>query len=199
MLTLVDISQWNGIVDFGQLKAQGVTGVYVKISQGVNSFDKNVKANAVGARLANMGLGYYHFATTNISNVVADATAEALDVFNQTKGLPAPTMKSVLDIETNDIKLTPQDCLTWIRTYVAVRKNQGFDTRLYSGLSWLNTNLPIGHELGYLSLWLAEYNNWSSPQLPHGWNDWDIWQYSATGKLNGIQGNVDLNRSKVQV
>ncbi|CCM10306.1 Lysozyme M1 [Cardinium endosymbiont cEper1 of Encarsia pergandiella] len=49
-------------------------------------------------------------------------------------------------------------------------------------------------------LWIARYRSTppSSNELPNGWQEWKIWQYSSTGSVPGIQGNVDLNKMQLQ-
>jgi GH25 family lysozyme M1 (1,4-beta-N-acetylmuramidase) len=70
---------------------------------------------------------------------------------------------------------------------------------LYSYTSFLDANLPKYHKLGGVKLWIAAYVNKPKPMLPRGWDKYHIWQYSAKGKIKGILGDCDLNKTLVPI
>lgn len=192
----IDVSSYQGTIDWTKVKTDFV---YIKLSQGVRSHDPRVNEYANGAHQAGIKFGYYHFSTVNSTDVIADASAEVIDVIAHLKTLPSPTLAFVLDIETNEIELTQEQIQLWINTFITGMEHHGYKVILYSGLSWLNTNLPQNHNLGNVPLWLAEYTKAANPILPRGWKDYTIWQYSSEGHVMGIQGKVDLNHAKVLI
>lgn len=61
---------------------------------------------------------------------------------------------------------------------------------IYTGNSFAG-NFDMG--LSGYDLWIARYSNTKVPDDQPAWKTWDIWQYSDSGKVPGIAGNVDLN------
>lgn len=190
---IIDISSYQKINDWAKVKQTvGLEGIYIKACEGINAPDKGLKEKADAALAAGIPFGFYHFATLNNLNVEADAASEANFLYNVTKdfktGLPL-----VLDIERNDIKLTPPQVLKYIQTFFSTLAGHGVaDIVLYSYTPFLNANLPDTHGLGSHKLWLAAYT--PKPILPRGWANIWLWQYTQKGFINGIAGNVDLSK-----
>ncbi len=194
---IIDISSYQGIVDwltFSEWNAKQsdpVKGVYIKASQGVNGQDKLALINARGAAKIGLPIGYYHFATLNKADVVADALSEASDFQAQLRNLPAAQLPPAIDIETDELSLDPFQVLLWVQTW---RKNLT-NSIIYSGPYFLNQHLPPGHGLGSMGLWVAHYGT-EHPLIPNGWSTYYLHQYTDKGVIGGIKGNVDLSRTK---
>lgn len=192
---IIDVSSyqgninWQDLEDWNHKSSDPITGVYIKISQGINSHDPKAYINAQGAKDKHLDFGYYHFATLNKSDVVADATAEANDVLAQLKTLPPANMSLALDIETDELNLPADQVLAWINKFRSFFPS----IVLYSGPYFLNQHLPPQHGLGTIPLWLAEYTT-GKPLLPQGWSSYWLHQYSDKGQVGGIVGNVDVSR-----
>lgn len=191
---IIDVSKWQGKIDWNTVKIKNplITGVYIKSSEGIGYSDPNFLYNAEGAIKAGFKVGFYHFASLNDHNEVGDATKEANYfsslIKNFDKHLP-----TVLDIETNLSALSKDEVITWIITFFAILRNNNItDYSLYSYGPFLNENLPVGHKLGNVPLWIANYT--PSIILPHGWDKYWLWQYTQDGFVAGINGKVDLNR-----
>ena len=196
---IIDLSANNGIVNWALVKTnpERITGVICKVNEGNGSayVDKQLSANAKGAVMNGYSLGYYHFATLNNAvNVMDDAKAEANFFLDSLHGLPLPNMPYILDIETNKANLTPAQVEIWINTFFDTLQARTINNVcIYSYADFLNRNLPAVHNLGTkYRLWLAGYT--AQPILPKGWGKADMWQYSATGKVLGINGNVDCSK-----
>jgi GH25 family lysozyme M1 (1,4-beta-N-acetylmuramidase) len=90
--------------------------------------------------------------------------------------------------------------LEWINTFFNEMKKLGYSNLiLYSYTPFLDSNLPPNHGLGNIHLWLAAYVSASQPKLPKGWSSYFIWQKSAKGNVTGINGNVDMNITRVPI
>lgn len=193
----IDVSHHNALVQWDEVAKdpQQIGYVFIKATEGQNYVDSALKFNATEARKAGLKIGYYHFATLNTSNVVEDATAEARFFISTILKCPAPDMPLVLDIESNKANVPASFVELWIKTFFAELEKLGYkDYLLYSYTPFLNANLPAGHSLGHIRLWLAAYVNTSTPRLPIGWASYYIWQYSAMGKIAGIKAYCDLNK-----
>ena len=163
--------------------------------------DKTTPKNAAAAVKAGIPIGYYHFATlgnANPLNPCADSAAEAGFFLRKLSGLPpsSQTMPPMLDLESEKVLLSPQQVGLWVSSFaISVLNNNKFKTvGIYSGKYWLDEHLPPGHSFGRWPLWLAQYTDATVPQLPVGWKDWFLWQYTDKGKVDGITGPVDLSR-----
>jgi len=191
----IDVSHFQGTIDWSLAKS-AIDFAYIKCSEGQSSVDSMFMINAINANKAGVKIGYYHFATLNSDDVIGDAKAEAGFFVSNVKKAPAPSLPLVLDIELNKANLDKDEVLSWINTFFKELEVYGYkDSVLYSYTPFLNANLPRTHDLGNRRLWLAAYVNKQFPQLPIGWKDYWLWQYSAKGSISGITTPVDLNKS----
>ena len=76
-------------------------------------------------------------------------------------------------------------------------QEQGIAVILYSYKNFLDVNTsPV---FGSYPIWIAAYLNTpetSLPKIPNGWNDWQIWQFTEKGQIDGYTGELDLNMMK---
>ena len=205
-MTGIDCSANNGIIDWGMVKSNpsfSCQFVYLKCSEGVGYNDPQRALNSQNAKVAGIKIGYYHFASLNSLDIIKDSTDEANYFMKSMSILPKADLPPVLDIETNKIGLKKEDVLLWINNFIKTMRKSYPTVILYSYKPFLDENLPTGHGLGSIPLWIAQYpNNYtenSHPNLPDGWNDWYMWQYSSKGQIDGIKTNVDLNKIKTSL
>lgn len=195
----IDISHYQGKPNFKAMAADPNKPdfVYIKATQGTGYIDPNCKANAGEAVKQGFRVGYYHYATLNSENAIRDARDEATAFIQAIKSLPAYSMPPALDIEENKAHLSKEHVRQWINSSLSELAVNGFrDYLIYSYTPFLNENLAADHGFGAVKLWIAHYTSNSKPSLPHGWNHYHIWQYSAKGRIAGITGDVDMNRTQ---
>lgn len=190
----IDVSHWQGAINWPAVKAAGKRYVFIKASEGTTYVDTSFTANWRGAKDAGLLRGAYHF-----FRPLQDAMRQA-DLFCRTVSLEATDLPPVLDLEVNE-NLTAAKVIQ--RTEVWCREVQNRTGRrpiLYSGIYFLNTffQVPSGGPPAWskdLVLWIANYLGPAAtqPYMPKGWSKWTFWQHSASGKVNGISGNVDLD------
>jgi lysozyme len=81
---------------------------------------------------------------------------------------------------------------TQLRDFLGLIEGRyGVKPILYSGLSFAAAQLQ---GFGDYPLWLAEYTSAPMPRIPGGWKTWTFWQYSQDGRIDGVDGAVDLDR-----
>lgn len=192
----IDVSRWQGKIDFTKVQSSGVRFVIVKATEGRLYTDAAYARNKAAALSAKLAFTAYHFAHPD--RTLGDARREA-DHFLAVAGLHHGMLAPVLDLETAGT-LRGAALQRWVQTWLArvtvrlgvhpiIYTNPGF-WRAYMGDSrWYADH-------GYTVLWIA---NWrvSAPGLPaSGWggHSWGIWQYSDCGHVSGISGCVDLDR-----
>ncbi len=188
---IIDISKFQNKISWPLVK---VDGIYIKATEGVGYVDEMFKSHVIGANSINVKIGFYHFATLNSKDVLADSAAEATAFYNAIKGIGVG-LPYVLDIEKNPIGLSKQEVVTWIHNFFLTLHLRGInDVCLYSYTSFLNENLTPDHGMGDIKLWIAQYSKQSAPTLPMGWKTAWLWQFASNGVVPGIVGNVDESK-----
>jgi len=192
----VDVSHWQPKIDWVKVKKSGISFAYMKVSEGVNLIARDAKKQATGAKAVGLPIGYYHFASLNDPNVVADADREAKFFSSLMKDLPKADLMPVLDLEVNKSNLSPALVQRWISEFLVEMASQGHDkVMLYSYTPFLDENLPNNHIFGNIPLWIAQYRNVEYPKMPKGWTSYTMWQYTQSGEVAGI-GKCDVNKCK---
>lgn len=196
----IDISHHQGNVDFNKLVFNNphIDFIFLKATQGTTYTDPKFYTNVLGCEKAKISWGAYHFATLNEHNVRQDAESEANFFLSVIKKATSPQLPLVLDIEISDpkVQLDTFEVLNFIKTFFATLEASGYNNyMIYSGTPFLDSHLPKEHGLGTIPLWIAAYTSRPVPKLPHGWNEYKIWQYSDKGNVSGINGFCDLNKS----
>lgn len=180
----VDVSTYQGDIDFPTLKKNGITYVFIKATQGITYKDPRYGTNSFEARKAGLIMGAYHYYMTD------DAPLPQAKNFIATSGLKSGDLPPVVDIEALAKKSKPQLTKNLQLFLNALEKNYGVKPIVYSGEYFANQHLT---SFGAYPLWLAEYGA-SSPTVPKGWTKWTFWQYSQSAKVPGVQGDVDADR-----
>jgi GH25 family lysozyme M1 (1,4-beta-N-acetylmuramidase) len=190
----IDVSHWQGTIDWTKVAAAGKRFVFMKATDDTNYIDPTFATNRAEARDNGMSVGAYHFARPDASP--GDARREARFFVEVARPRPG-NLLPVLDIETND-GLDQAGITKWARAWVdEVRQLTGVTPLVYtSPYGWLTRT----GDTRLLSrdgapLWVAHWGV-ESPTVPAGnWDGrgWIVWQHSSTGRVPGISGNVDLD------
>jgi GH25 family lysozyme M1 (1,4-beta-N-acetylmuramidase) len=196
----IDVSQWQGWIDFGRVRASGRQFVMIRATAGRLTTDSRYARNRAAAQAAGLAVGAYHFAhpDTKIGSVKLDATLEAdhfLAVARYRHGMLAP----VLDLESGS-RLGTTRLQTWVRTWLSrVYSKLHIRAAIYTTKSFWNSYMGDTRwfaDNGYRVLWIAHWGT-ASPATPAAsWagRSWTMWQYSDCGKVPGIEHCVDLDR-----
>ena len=199
---IIDVSKYNGAIDWHKVKSDGVTDVIIRLSLGFNTFDPNALTNANGAAAVGIKVSYYHFAYPDKrpGTVQGDAKQEANYFTGLFAGgkMPQPQWLAV-DLENwgpdKDTPLTKQEYAEWLTIFLAeVKAGTGLTCMVYTYKAYLDQHLPPMHQFGSYPLWIANYNNPPTPPLPIGWKKYFLWQYSESGTVQGITGHCDLSK-----
>jgi lysozyme len=176
----LDISKWNGQMDFGAVRDAGYTFVFIRATYNV-TVDPLFLSNWERAGQAGLLRGAYHFMTVADPAPQAQAFRNAIGSAGDLAELPP-----VLDVEAEG--LVPAKVSQFIDAF-----EQLTDTRLiiYSSPGYWNSGMT-GVDVSGHDLWVA---NWgvSEPKLPAGWSSWRFWQYTNQGQVTGHTGALDLN------
>jgi lysozyme len=207
----IDVSRFQGAIVWPSVAGAGVRFAFVQASRGSGT-DCTVKpaqcgadpyfaTNRLAAETAGIRVGAYHraFATgATTADARADSIAEA-DVFLASVGsLQSGELVPVLDVETPFTGMTSTTLRTWVRVWVKrVSKRLGRKPMIYTNAtSWSATGNTKEFAKAKYPLWVAEWGV-SSPTVPAsnwGRHGYSVWQYTSSGSVPGISGDVDMDR-----
>ncbi len=180
----IDVSKYQGTIDFNSVKAAGVRYIFIRATEGITYQDPDFTSNFSSARTAGLVASAYHFYETN------DAPDAQLENFKNLVSLQAGDLPPVIDIE----KLHNQDQANLVENLTTflngLESHYKVKPIIYSGRNFSNEYLT---KFGDYPLWLAEYGV-DEPSLPSGWSNWTFWQWSQSSEVNGIKGAVDADR-----
>jgi len=189
----IDVSHWQGTIDWSKVATDGVKYVFIKATEGVSGVDSRLRANALAASSAGIKVGYYHYARPENNN--NDAVKEARHFASTVAGYPCQ-WPLVLDVEGEASKLGARALTQWCAMFLTeLERASGRRAMIYSGASFARTYL--GKELAGWPLWIAHYGV-DKPMDNSTWDRWAIFQYSDKGRVAGIAGNVDLNAMEAE-
>jgi len=183
----IDVSGWQGAVDWGAVRRSGRPFAFAKATEGQTFVDGTFAANRQGMAGAGMALrGFYHFARPDRNSAAAEA-----DHFLRTVGPLAPGEVAVLDLEVAAGPGVGDWAAEWLGR---VAEATGRSPILYSYQSYLYS-IPTSRLTQY-PLWIAAYgtNNGAIPStLPRTdrWSRWTWWQYTSNAVVPGVTGRVD--------
>lgn len=191
----IDVSKWQKEIDWDKVKNEGVDFAIIRCGYrgsvtGSLVEDPYFEQNIRGARAAGIKVGVYFF-TQAVNEVEAVEEASMVislvrdyelqyPVFIDTEGAGGNGRADSLNVEERTAV-----CEAFCTTV----KNAGLEAGVYASRNWYNNKLTASTLESY-AIWLAEYR---SVPLYQGY--YQMWQYTSKGKINGINGNVDLNVS----
>jgi lysozyme len=187
MSKCIDISHWQGSPDFERVKAAGVLAVIHKATEGVKYVDPDRAPNCSRALRAGLKICTYHWLKPGPDPV--EQMAFYLKTVN-----PVAGERVVIDYEEDGCNLTQLK----IAVQALLADPRGLQITIYSG-HLLKQQLGDRRDeflARHTSLWLAQYTtDFKSISWPRGtWPRWTLHQYTDKGAVDGIDGNVDLNR-----
>ncbi|MGL5347977.1 MAG: GH25 family lysozyme [Peptostreptococcaceae bacterium] len=182
----IDVSHWNGDIDYKQVKSSGIDIVYIKATQGETSVDSKFKQNVTNAKAQGLLIGFYHFFKPSTED---SAKKQAAHFVETTKPYPSDC-RMALDIESDNG--LSSDVLTNLSKVFLdeVKRLSGLDVVLYTYTSFIKEHLQ--KTLSSYPLWIAQYGA-TTPSNNGVWDSWVGFQYSEKGTVRGINANCDLD------
>ena len=184
---LIDVSTWNGNIDWNKVYKSGVRYAMIRSSFGVenpNQIDNKFVRNITNAVRAGVKCGVYHY---SYAQSAFEAKREAEFCLKTIKGYKID-LPVAFDIEDSSQTHLGKDTLTSIVIAFCDRiKSAGYRPMLYCNPNWLCNYLHKDKLINKYDIWLA---NWgvSAPSY-----NCAIWQYSENGSVPGVSGSVDMN------
>ena len=191
----IDVSKYQGNIDWKAVKADGVSYAFIRAglrgygASGMISSDPYCEKNLKGASEAGVDIGVYFYSQA-ISK--AEAIEEAEFVLDAIEGyeIKYPIVFDLEEVAAEGARtagMTAQQITEVTIAFCERIKQAGYTPMIYGNIDWMAEHLILS-ELTEYDKWFAQYFN--KPFFPY---EFQIWQYTASGKVDGIKGNVDLN------
>lgn len=190
----IDISSWQGDIDFEALKNSGIDFIMIRvgfrnISNDELHEDKNFKYNISQANKYDIPVGVYFYSTAiNEYEVLQEATF-VLNLIKDYKVI----YPVVYDLEAFDtgrlIGVSNQRINYNALIFLDYFKSHGYEGMLYTNKTDLEARWDLTRFEGY-KIWYAHYIDEKKFE-----NEYSMWQYADDGRINGIKGYVDLNEA----
>ena len=161
-----------------------------KATEGTTYTDPTFAANWKGMAAAGLIRGAYHFARPGSDPI--DQATHFVNTVQKACGLSSRTLQLVLDLEATDGS-PPASVYAWTSAFMArIKSLTGRPGIIYTGLYFWNDHVQGSSNLD-ASLWIASYTSGSPAGTPKPWSGvgWAFWQYSSSGSVSGVSGNVD--------
>lgn len=183
----IDVSNWQGYINYKEVRDDGIQVVYIKASQGTNIKDAYFNINYENAKANGLSVGFYHYLTAR--NV--EQAREEANFFVSVISGKTPDCKLVLDYETFG-GVGRQEINNIARTFMErVKELTNKEIILYSDLSNARNTFDTSLAEDY-DLWIAYYEDRNYlTNIKTSWNTYIGIQYTDRGRVNGIKGNVD--------
>ena len=177
----IDVSSHNGKINFERVSRAGIDFVFIKASEGAAFRDSRFASNYDSAKDNGLAVGAYHFFRFDV-----DGTLQARN-FVETIGDRDFDLPLVIDVEEhgNPYVFLRSKVVRQLRDMVDELTALEYRVMIYTNKDGYYKFIKDNFD--DYPLWLCSLNR--RPEL-----DWTIWQYSHWGVVDGIQGDVDLNR-----
>ncbi|MBR0302602.1 MAG: SH3 domain-containing protein [Clostridia bacterium] len=185
----IDVSKWQGTIDWAKVKAAGVKFVIIRIGTTYGK-DGYFETNYTGAKAQGLDVGvyFYGYGTTE-SSIKSDANKVVGWLNGRTLEYPV-----YYDLEDNSLVsgYTNTDRTNFCIWFNTVIENNGYMAGVYTGYYWLNNYVNASTLRARYPIWMARYLNSGTDSQDYS-NICGMWQYSSKGSCNGISGNLDMN------
>ena len=180
----IDVSHWEGRIDFPEVRRAGIRIVYIKASEGDREVDPDFERNYREAQTAGLKIGFYHYLTARTAEEGREQARHFARVIREKQYEACAVMdfEAFCDMVFDLIK---EVALAFLRELETLTEKM---VAVYSDAS--NAANVFDERLAFYPLWIAEYGV-SQPQMNNDWREWEGWQYTDAGRVRGIEGTLD--------
>lgn len=190
----IDVSKHQGEIDWKKVKADGIDYAIIRMGNrgygtGKLVADETFAVNARGALDAGLDIGVYFFSQAINNEEALEEVEMLLDAIKEFD----ITYPVIFDTEASGTtsgrvdNLTKEQLTDVAVTFCDAVKDAGYKPMIYANVKWFVTKLDLARLQNY-DKWIAQY--FRSPFFPY---KFEMWQYSSTATVDGIEGDVDLN------
>lgn len=186
----IDVSFYQGTIDWPAVKASGIQFAILRAGYGLGNVDEQFNRNARECNGLGIPFGVYWFSyayTEDGARQEADYCIQTIKNFEVQYPVAFDyESASVEYAASHGVSVTPELASTLVKAFCQRVEELGYFSMYYSNLDFLNNMFSSSLQQKY-ALWFARYSQ--EPEL----DGQAIWQYSSTGRVPGINGNVDMD------
>jgi len=197
MISGIDVSTYNGFIDWRKVKGDGISFAMIKATQGKSLYmakplylftDSRFAENLDNAFNAGISIGVYHFLTASTKEQALEEADYFLSVISKFKD--KIELWAAVDVEDdhNFKDLSRDELSDIVRVFCTRVREGGFEPMIYTNRNYIRYKLNY-NKLRDIPMWQA---HWSSVKPEDTGEALKIWQYSS-GRVNGIETETDLN------
>lgn len=190
----LDVSRFQGEVDWERVKAAGYQFAMLRAGYGDSTVDEQFRRNASECNRIGLPVGAYWFcyaATAENAAQEADSCIRTVSEYWLDYPVCYDIEQASADyIEKQGVSFTPALARELVKSFCNRVESKGYFAMFYSNQSFFNTYLGTALAKRY-AFWYARYTD------TFDGTDCGIWQYTSTGRVPGISGNVDLDLAYV--
>ncbi|MDX2089895.1 MAG: GH25 family lysozyme [Kofleriaceae bacterium] len=185
----IDVSYYQGNIDWTKVAADGVKYAFIRVSDGLNYPDSKFATYWPQAKANGILRGAYQFFRP------AQDPIEQANLLLQRIGTQEPgDLPPVIDVEA-DGGLAPETVAAKVKQWIDhVEAATGVKPIIYTGFYFWRDEVGAPAFGADYPLWHAQYTTADCPNIPPPWTSWAFWQFTDSGRVNGIAGPVDTNR-----
>ncbi len=181
----IDVSNWEGEINFRKVRKSGIRIVYIKATQGRDIVDPDFERNYREAAKEHLRIGFYHYV---MARDLEEAKEEAAFFHDKTRdkiqyARPAMDFEEFGALSHQEIR---NISLLFLRELETKTRHRPV---IYSDASNA-TSVFDDERLREYPLWIAQYGV-NKPDMENQWRRWSGWQYTDSGHVKGIHGKVD--------
>ena len=193
----IDVSEHQGRIDWDAVKASGIDFAILRVGFGAPSWggrvDYQYNRNVSECERLGIPYGVYIYSYAFDNQQAADEASMVIDCLSGHN----PRLPVYYDLEDNEIIADGRQSgiASRAQTFCNKISAAGYKPGIYANLNWFKKILtdPV-FKSGSWDHWIAQYN-WRCDYT----GNYSFWQYSSSGKVPGINGNVDMNYAYVDV
>lgn len=185
----IDVSKWQGKIDWTRVAADGISFAFIRASHGDTEDPRFVEnwRGAVDAGIIPSAYHYYEHPGADAHLQAHTFLAQLATVWRSAGPMRAPMLPPVLDAEEG--KPGAEALLEWLE---AIEGVTGLCPWIYTSTGWWTPAIGDDERFARHPLWVAHWGV-QKPVIPRPWTDWIVWQASNQGLVTGITTDVDTN------
>lgn len=191
---IIDVSKWQGVIDWERVKAAGIDGAMLRAGYGDGNIDEQFVRNAAECNRLGIPMGVYWFSYAWTNDMARREAAHCLAAIAGLRvQLPIAfdwEYDSMDKAKQNGVMPGKAEITGYAEAFLSAIDAAEYYAANYTNLDYL-TRYFDGNRLKQYDVWLAAYRD-TRPAARH-----NIWQYTSEGHIDGIAGNVDMNRAYV--
>jgi GH25 family lysozyme M1 (1,4-beta-N-acetylmuramidase) len=199
----IDVSDYQGVITWSSVAGSGITFAWCKATEGTTGGQTYFASNMQNAKAAGIPIGAYHYAHSELNTPASEASHFWSVAGPYIKG-DGKSIMPMLDMEGSALTghVGASTTSDWVNQWCNAVSNYAWGVGLVIKpaiyVSACNATY-LDNSVAQWIPWIADYNGqdpqtgtpWSVCSAYNRWGGWTVWQYTSTGSIPGISGNVD--------